>query len=144
MPQVFKTYDADQVTLVFAGILVQGYADGDFCTIEYESDGFTDVAGTDGEVARSKTNDRRATITIELLQTSSSNALFSQLANLDLNAPNGAGVGSLLINDRQGLSLYTAAECWIQKPADATFGREVTSRSWVLRCANLISFTGGN
>jgi hypothetical protein len=140
-----KIYDADQISIMIAGIpITSGFADGEFITIEPEAEDFTDVVGTDGEVTRSKTNDRRATLTLKLMQTSEANALLSALNETDKNTPGGAGVGALLIRDRQGLSLYQAAECWIQKGPNITFDREATAREWIIRCAKLVPFTGGN
>ncbi len=140
-----KVYDADEVTVSVAGLPIEsGYDDGEFCRIEQEADDFTDKAGTDGEVTRSKTNDRRATISILLMQSSDGNALLSGLSNIDRHAGNGAGVGPLLVRDRQGTALYAAAECWISKPPDVSFDREPTGREWTLRCADLERFDGGN
>ena len=140
-----KVYDANEVTVSIAGLPIEsGYDDGEFCRIEQEADDFTDKAGTDGEVTRSKTNDRRATISIMLMQSSTGNALLSGLNNIDRLAGNGAGVGPLLVRDRQGLALYAAAECWISKPPDVSFDREPTAREWTLRCASLERFDGGN
>lgn len=140
-----RIYDADQITMVFMGILVDsGYADGEFCRVEQLSDDFTDVVGTDGEVARSKTNDRRATITVTLLQTSSGNAKLSVLNNLDKLAANGAGVGPLLIKDLAGTSLYTASKAWIAAPPKVVFSRGAEAREWTIRCADLLRLDGGN
>ena len=144
MPQRFSVYDADEVTVSLNGIPLSGYADGAFCRIARESDAFSDVAGTDGEVARSKTNDRRATISILLLQTSKSNDVLSALAILDENTPGGKGVGVFLLRDRQGTTLHLGPSTWISKPADSEFGREAGTREWTLRCANLQSFIGSN
>lgn len=141
---MFKNYDPKEITVTLAGILIGGYADGAFVRIEQESDDFSDVVGTDGEVSRSKTSDRRATVTFALMQTSSSNALLSALNNLDKASPNGAGVGALIIRDRQGTSLYRAAHAWVQKPPDVAFDREPTSREWTIRCASLERLDGGN
>jgi structural protein KPP10_ORF10 len=142
MTQRLALYDADQVTVSINGIPISGYADGEFLSIEPEADNFSDVVGSDGEVARSKTNDRRATVTLTLLQTSASNALLSALANLDKAAPGGLGVGALLVRDRQGTAIFSAAECWISKEPTRGFGREAGPREWTLRCANLIAFDG--
>ena len=140
----FKVYDADQVSVNIAGIPVTGgFADGEFLRIEFETDQFSDVAGTDGEVTRSKTNDRRATATLSLMQTADANNLLAGLAQTDRDAANGAGVGAFLVRDRQGTSLYQASECWISKTPDATFDREATAREWIIRIANLQDFTGG-
>lgn len=140
-----KFYDADEISLSLSGLpLDSGYADGEFCRIEQESDDFSDKVGTDGEVTRSKTNDKRATISIILMQTSTGNALLSALNNLDLNAPNGLGVGAFLARDRSGLALYTATAAWVSKPPDVSFDREATAREWTIRVAKLIRFDGGN
>lgn len=139
-----KVYDASQVTVAFAGVPLSGYASGAFCRISEEADAFTDDVGADGEVVRSKTNDRRATVTVILQRTSDSNDFLSALANLDKNSPNGAGVGALLIRDRNGRALYTASKAWIRKAPDVEFGTEAGNVEWTIRCANLVRFDGGN
>jgi hypothetical protein len=140
-----KVFDADQVSLVFMGITIDsGYADGEFVTIEQTEQDFTVVVGTDGEVTRSKTNNRHATIKVKLMQTSSGNATLSALNNLDVATPGGAGVGPMMIRDRQGTSVYTASKCWIAKPPDVSMDRTATPREWTLECANLVRFDGGN
>jgi hypothetical protein len=139
-----RIYDSNQVQVAFAGVPVQGYADGDFLTISWETDAFSDVVGTDGEVSRSKTNDRRATVEIILMNTSPTNDLLQAIHLADLIGPGGAGVGALLVTDLNGTSLYTAGNAWISKAPDVTYGREANERTWTLRVDKLIAFTGGN
>lgn len=141
---MLKIYDPDQITVVFAGILIAGYADGEFVRIAQEVDNFSDVGGTDGEVSRSRSKDRRGTITFVLMQTSSVNAQLSAVANRDLLEDNGAGVAETTVRDRQGGSLYFAAESWISRPPDASFDRTATSREWTIRCAKLERNDAGN
>lgn len=140
----FKLYDPDQYSISLNGIPMGGFADGEFCTIEPESDDFEDVVGTDGEVTRSKSNDRRATIMIKLMQTSSTNDLLSTLNNLDKNTPAGAGVGALLIRDRQGRAVFLAEKTWIAAQPKVSLDRTATAREWKLRCAELVPFHGGS
>lgn len=139
-----RIYDSNEVQVAFAGVPVQGYADGDFLTISHETDAFSDVVGTDGEVSRSKTNDRRATVEIILMSTSPTNDLFSAIYLADIKSPGGAGVGALLVTDLNGTSLYTAGNAWIMKAPDVTYGREANERTWTIRVDKLIEFTGGN
>lgn len=139
-----RIYDSNQVQVAFAGVPVQGYADGDFLTITHETDAFSDVVGTDGQVSRSKTNDRRATVEIILMNTSPTNDLLTAIYLADLNSPGGAGVGSLLVTDLNGTSLYTAGAAWVMKAPDVTYGREANERTWTLRVDSLREFTGGN
>lgn len=139
-----KVYDADQVVVSIAGIPLSGYADGEFLTISFESNLFDDVVGTDGEVTRSKTNDRRATATVRLMSSSDSNDLLSALYNTDDRAPNGAGIGAFLVEDNQGRSVFSASEAWIQKAPDISFDRTANEREWTIRIARLEFFQGGN
>ena len=139
-----KVYDPADVDLLIADIPIAGFADGEMITLEFTSQAFTSMAGSDGEVARSKSNDRRAVCTVKLLQTSDSNDLLSALYASDQLASNGAGIGAFLLRDGQGRSLYTAAECWIQKHPNVSFDREPTPREWVIEIADCQAFTGGN
>ena len=139
-----RIYDSNRVQVSFAAVPVQGYADGEFLTITREADAFTSVVGTDGEVSRSKSNDRRATISIKLMSTSPTNDLFSAILSGDINANGGAGVGAFLVVDLSGASLYSAGNAWITKGPDVAYGREAGEREWILQCDKLYEFTGGN
>lgn len=139
-----RVYDPDQVLVIVAGIPLSGWADGEFVRVEYESDAFEDVCGTDGEVSRSKTNDFRATVTVRLMQTSPSNALLSALHTADRNTPGGVGVGPFLLQDQSGSSLLAGEKCWIRKAPPSSWDRTPTEREWTIRVARLEQFEGGN
>lgn len=134
----FKVYDSNEVKISIAGIpITGGFADGEFLRIEPETEAFTDVVGTDGEVTRSKSNDGRATATILLMQTAEANAALSALHNQDKNQPGGAGVGRFLVQDLNGGTLHEAAQCWIQNRPNVSYDREATAREWPIRLADL-------
>lgn len=140
-----KIYDSKAVSMIFAGILVDGgYDEDEFLTIEQSENDFVTVIGADGEVTRSKTNNGHAVIKVKLMQSSGANPALSALNNLDKLAGNGAGVGPMLIRDQQGTSIYTAAKCWIAKPPDVAFGKTAKPREWTFECENLIRLDGGN
>lgn len=139
-----REYDPTQITVSFAGIVVEGYADGEFVRIERDTDDFQDVVGTDGEVSRARSSDLRATVTIILMQTSPSNALLSALRQADLDNPGGAGVGPLVIRDRLGTSIHRSDQAWIAKAPDVSYDRTPTPREWKIRCARLTGVDGGN
>jgi len=139
-----RVYDSNEVQVSFAGIPCGGWADGDFITITRESDAFTSVVGTSGEVARSKTNDNRATIEIRCMNTSPTNAALSAVALADREAPGGAGIGAFLCVDLNSTSLYAAGNAWVKRVPDPVFGREANERVWTLEVDELRDFTGGN
>lgn len=137
-------YDPDQVTVAFGPVIVDGYADGEFVSIEPASEIFTRYVGTDGKVTRSKQLRRDATITFTLASSSATNDALTAIAELDRSAPNGAGIYPLFIRDNGGRALYTAAQAWIEALPTVTFDRQATPRAWVLACANLVRVDGGN
>ena len=145
-----QEYDSDQQFIEVAGVAISqgagqsGFADGEFLSIKFP-EGFTFVKGTDGTIARSKTNDPSCEIMLNLLQTNSANAALSALYALDINQPNGAGIGSFVLKDLQGTTFVICATAWINKPADITLDRGAKGRSWpitgILSAAPII---GGN
>lgn len=140
-----KVYDSSEISLVLGLISIsEGLAEDAFVTIAFAENAFVTKVGADGTVTRSKTRNKSATITITLDQASAHNAELSAVYNLDVNAPNGAGVMPILIKDRQGTSLYIGAKAWISKHPDVTFGKNSTDRVWEISVASLEAITGGN
>ena len=146
MAQETRIYNADEMTIVVGPVLItSGYAEDDFLTVEGEADDVTDVSGADGETAVSRSNDRRATATITLLQTAAANQGLSILSNLARNSPNMAGaIVPFLARDQNGTTLYTGENSWVMKPPDAAFGRTAKERAWPVRVANMKRNDGFN
>lgn len=140
-----RVFDLDQLTMTFGNILLDdGFADGETCTIVRDAESFTAVVGSDGSVTRSKTRNKLTTVTIKLMQSSPLNEQLSALLELDENTPGGAGVGSLLVRDRQsGLTQSHLPKAWIVKPPDQSFDRTATAREWQFKGIGNIKI-GGN
>ena len=140
-----REYDPDQVVVYFAGQRLTGFADGEFITVSQKSAGFTDVVGTDGtDVSRSKTNDRRATVVVKLMQTSPSNDFMSTIHQTDLDTANGAGVGTFQIQDLGGTTLVHDESAWIEKFADESKDRGAKANEWTLTLPSPTRVVGGN
>lgn len=135
------TFDAAQVTVSFNGILLYGYAPGEFLTIERDENMFNKVIGAAGEGARAKTNNKGGMVTLRLLQTSDANDLLSALALADENLNTGSGV--LMIRDNSGTLICVCDDAWIQKLPTINFGTEITTKEWVFECVN-IQYNGGS
>jgi hypothetical protein len=142
----FKQYDASQVDIVINGILINsGFASGEFLTLKQSAPDYKKYVGADGEVTRSRTNDRSGEMEVKLAQTSSGNSFLTALSNADILSKNGAGVGALLIRDKlSGACIYTAGKCWIAKPPDVTFDADTTPRTWMLEFADLTRVDAGS
>ena len=141
-----RVYNPEEMLIIVGPVLItSGLADGEFLRVEGEADDVQDVAGADGEVAMSRSNDRRATVTLILLQTAAANQGLSVLSNLARNAPNMAGAAvPFSARDGNGLTRYAAENAWVMKPPDASFDRTAQPREWPIRCANLLRNDAGN
>ena len=137
--QNFMTFDPCQVSVIFNGAIISGFAENDFVDVAFEIENmFTDFCSTDGQVTRIKNSDRRGTITIKLTSTSASNKIMSVMAKADYLTQ--AAAGAILIKDQKGETLITGANCWIAGWPKATFGREIAVREWRIRVAHLEVF----
>lgn len=139
-----KEYNANQVNVSLAGkALTGGYADGVFFTVRRSTATFTKKVGTDGEVTRSRSNDRTGEFEIRLMASSEDNAWLSALFNLDENSENGAGVGALSCEDLNGTTLHFAKSAWLTEWPEESFDREVGEVVWKGECELLEQYIGG-
>lgn len=142
MAQEVALYDPKETSITINAHAVSGFADETFITIEMDNDAFTDNAGADGEVVRTKTNDQRATATLTLQQTSQSNNILSTLHNADILV-NGAGVFAFFMNDQVGATLIGAPRAWVTKSAPVSRAKTPQSVVWTIRLASTKGFVGG-
>lgn len=139
-----RTYNPSRIVIIVHGLPMTGYADGTFVNITMPSDGITTSVGADGEIARAINPDRRCTVTITLQQTSPSNDFLSTIFNMDILTC-GGHVAPILIQDLCGETLFSASSCWVVKPADVEFSKEISNRAWQLQTGNPAFYTvGGN
>ena len=144
------TADMDQYRLQLAGFNISngagasGYADGEWFTAKQLATSFTAVEGTDGSIARSKTNRRLCEFSVNLLQTCASNAFLSGLLAMDEALPNGAGIGSLVLMDLSETTLIRCTRVWLVGPPEVSLDRGAKERKWVLQGPKSVYLVGGN
>ena len=142
MAGIVKTYNSKRVIVIFGGVPLKGYADGEFLSLT-PSDRFTKTVGADGEVARGKSNDYTYEISITLLSTSVSNAVLSGFMNVDKATD--AGALPFQVIDLSGTTLFFFAQAWIRTPPTTNFSKEITDRTWVLDTGQALQeFVGGD
>lgn len=138
----FKNYDPRQYSVTFAGIIVGGFMDGTFISVERTEDSYSMAVGARGDVARVRSRDKTGTVTITLQQTSPSNDLLS--AQIVADELLGTGVAPLLLKDNNGTTIIQAANAWIRRPANSEQSDELSSREWAIDCAELNMVVGGS
>lgn len=137
-----KTYSPKRVELIINGTPMKGFADGTFISVERTSDAFTTNVGADGEASRTHSSDKTGKVTLTLQQTSDSNDFLSALVIADEKTLKSQF--ALLLKDTNGKTVVASAFAWIDKVSNAEFAAEISDREWVISCAELESFVGGN
>nr|DAG40808.1 MAG TPA: Protein of unknown function (DUF3277) [Caudoviricetes sp.] len=130
MSSKIKTYNPKEVTIAAGSHIVTGFADDTFISIEANGDGITKKVGCDGEIVRAVSPDNTFKVNITLLQTSDSNAFFSEMCDKDLDT--GDGMFPLLIKDLKGGLVFSTEAAWCMKKAAVTRGKETNNREWEL------------
>jgi hypothetical protein len=136
------TYASDEVQIIVGGVPMSGLADGTFVSISRDEQAFTKVTGADGSTSRSKSANKAGTITITLKQTSPSNDVLSGFMIADEQG--NAGVVPVMVKDTGGRTLHYASAAWVQQAPDQDFAKELSEREWIMDCARIDMFVGGN
>jgi hypothetical protein len=137
-----KTYDPKKVSISYGGINIDGFAEGTKVTVDFNEDAWTLQVGVDGDGTRTKSNNRSARVTIQLMQSSDSNAALTALMETD-RATN-AGALPLLVKDGSGTSIHQAEGAWIVKSPASEYAITAGAREWILETDIMVSFVGGN
>jgi hypothetical protein len=136
-----KTYNPKNMLISFGGAILQGFAKGTFLEAERAEDGFKSDVGSDGEVARTQSNNKMGTITFTLMHHVQSNDVLSAFAALD--EISGEGVLPFFAKELNGTTVMAAANAWVKKLPKVSRGDEASNVEWSIECADLEVFTGG-
>lgn len=137
----FFNYSPDDIDVILGSIEVMGYGPDTFVNASREVQTFTKQVGADGMVTRTRSLNKSGQVTITLVNASPTNARFSALHNLDEET--GRFAKPLMIKDRNGTTLLTAANAWLVKPADFERGRESGECQWIIEVDRLVGTLGG-
>ena len=136
------TYDPQQVSLVIAGQIIDGFDESEMVSLDYTEDRFITRVGARGGVSRSRVVNSQGRMTITLMSSSKSNDDLSNLFNTDYYG--GGGTFSVLLRDASGTSQASAKTAYILKPPPLRFGKEIGPREWIIQMDDLQVFIGGN
>ena len=137
-----RTYDAARVAVTVNGVNISGFGEATFVSVEREEENFVKVVGADGNVSRSKTNNKSGSLTITLQQTSPSNDVLSGLAAKD-EATSDA-IFPVIVKDVTGGSRIFSATGWMQGVPVIEFAKEISTREWIIDLADIEFNISGN
>lgn len=136
-----KVYDPKDVHLIFGGVLIEDYADGDdVIMVDHDADTATERVGVTGEVVVSVNHNRAGEVRVKLLRGSRSNDLLQAL--LAVYRRTGTLV-PMLLKDARGRELHECNRAYIKKQPSSGHGSNASAIEWTIRCPRLNSFLGG-
>lgn len=133
------TYNAEKVIITIDGVIVHGFADGDFLTARYDEDRYTKIKGVDGEVGRIQTLSKAGSIEFTLSSASKANDELNNF-NPDYGY---IGVAPISISDLSGRTVIQCSKSWLKTAPEIGMGKEVGELRWVFDCAELDIVYGG-
>lgn len=136
-----KAYDPAAYIVTLAGFELKGYGPSSKIVGTFPEK-YTVVVGLDGEVGRTKTNNKTSLWKLSLLQTSVSNR---SLMNIFLN-DDGSLAGTVVpyfMKNLNGDTLVMAASAWIVGEPEFNLAGEVGVNEWSIQCGETIVYIGG-
>ena len=137
-----KDYDPNGVVISLgppigegATLVIEGFADGTFITVNRNNPNWSLMSGASGETARAKSNDRTGTVELTLMQSSASNNILS--AFLSADELSNSGKFSFYMEDASSKTVISASEMWVQQAPTVEFGKELGDRVWTLETGQL-------
>lgn len=129
------TYSPEEVDFIVSGYKITGW---NSIAVSRVSAGFTHIPGINGKNTRIRNKDTGATIFVDVVRTSPVNTVFSEVHRLDLI--HGTGRLDVMIKDKQGESLYSSIEAYIDKYPDDAFTTEMNNRRWTINCQSTMDW----
>ena len=139
-----KIFNPHRFPIVFGSVEMKGFSESNMAQFEFDTESVSDVVGVDGEVSRSLNMDRRAKLSVYLMQTSVTNDLLSAIYTAQRLSPNGSDVAALRVEDLNGRLVIDGPESWIMDTPKPTWGKTAAEYIWVFRIANANAFFGGS
>lgn len=137
------TYIPEEVTCVLAGLLVlEGYVDGTFVTVDKDVNPYSTVATPDGTTARIQNEDTKYTITFTLYGGSTSNDALTKLWQLD--ELTNMGKFPVFIKDNSGTDLFFSPTAWVVQVPSISKGNTFSDKVWTIQTSSGVVNFGNN
>ncbi len=128
---MLATYSPKDVTVLFNGVPLTGWADGDaVITVERSEDAFSLLVGADGDAVALKNANRSGVATLQFLQSSRANAIITAVLKIQ-----DAGLLSpvpFAVRDSNSLDLAIAEAAFPVGPPRLIYGVGHNAREWRL------------
>jgi hypothetical protein len=137
-----KSFDPGQIAVILGPSILGGFAEDSVVEVARTESTWTTTVGADGEVTRTRNRNKSGTVKVKLLRTSASNDVLSALHAQDQLF--GTGILPITIKDLLGTTLHFGSNAWVEKPADDSIDKDMSSREWTIAVGDLDMFDGGS
>lgn len=136
-----KTYKPSDVVVLVSGYQLTGIVS---LSAAWSAPPFTVVKGIRGKNARVRNFDSSLTITLQVLQTSITNDILSDIVTKDISTGNGRLL--VEIRDKSGTTVLTSTNGFVSNRANVEFSNDLSERQWVIEMLDTSFGTvvGGN
>lgn len=141
-PQAFQ-FDLGDLIVTWGSFMIDGAGDGNFVEVKYDNPLTSEHEGGQGDVTILLNKSKKGTAKIVLGQASKSNNAFAAAVATQRNG-GGLVVLPLTVAHTKGTSRAFARTAYIREAPDLGFGDNHNNREWILGCADLDLFIGGN
>jgi hypothetical protein len=118
-----KNYRAGDSTVMVNNKLIYSYGEDNMFTVSYDNDLVTVKEDPQGNGVASISSNHGGTITLNVTETSPSNAILTDLVQ----------TGNFPVDIVTSTVHISAQHCYIQKIPDTTGGKEASNRAWQIK-----------
>lgn len=134
------TYTPSDVVITISGYIVTGVVSA---SISWNAETFKKISGIRGQVTRVQNKDSSASLTLELLQTSSTNDVLTELIILDKSYQSSRLQVS--VTDTSGRTKISSSDAFVASLPEVSFSDGFSNRVWTIHMLSTTdSHVGGN
>lgn len=136
-----KTYKPSDIVVVVSGYQLTGIVS---LTAQWSSPPYTTIKGIRGKNTRVRNYDSGLTLTLQVLQTSITNDLLSDIVFKD--SITGNGKLHVQIKDGSGSTVLTSTNAFVSNRADVAYSNDLSEREWRIEMLDTTfdTIVGGN
>ena len=120
-------FDIEKVNLIVDGHVGTGYGEGEPLQASKDENIYNEHVGAKGEVSLAKNSNSLGQIVVNVKKDSPTNKKLNDLAR------SGKIVSARVVDKNTQRMTAGGSKAYVQKPADASWGNDVTEREWTIR-----------
>lgn len=135
-----NVYNPNNLSVVFGGRVISGFAVDDALTIEREHPHYKTNFDLHGNPTRTKVNNDSTKITVTLTHKSPSNNVLGNF--LELDRLNGGGVFPISIKEPDGASFFVCTHAYITDSPKIGYAGEEKTKTWSIQAYGVTQCIG--